>query len=82
MTLDPHAHDVACFARAGHFEPLCALYRQTLGSLWRPRLGEERSLRALLASVRVRCEPVSDDRLLDSVNTPADLVRHGAMRKF
>ncbi len=82
MTLDPHAHDVACFTRAGHFEPLCALYRQTLGSLWRPRLGEERSLRALLASVRVHCEPVSDDGLLDSVNTPADLVRHGAMRKF
>ena len=82
MTLDALAHDAACFTRAGHCEPLCALYRQALGSLWRSRLGEQRSLRALLASVRVHSMPVSDDRVLDSLNSPADLERHAAVRKF
>ncbi len=82
MTLDEGAYDAACFTRAGHLEPLCALYRQTLGLPWRERLREERSLRAMIESVRVRAEAVSDDRWLDSLNTPIDLERHGGLRKF
>ena len=82
MTLDELAYDVGCFTRACHSEPLCALYRQALGALWRPRLAQQRSLRTLLASVRVWSEPVSDGHLLDSLNSPADLERHGAVRKF
>jgi molybdopterin-guanine dinucleotide biosynthesis protein A len=74
--------DVACFTRQGRAEPLFALYRQSLGTRWLGELSLQRSLRTLLGSVRVCSEPVSDERSLDSLNTPEDLQRHRALRKF
>ncbi len=74
--------DVACFTRNGRIEPLFALYRQSLGTLWRARLLANPSLRALIQSTRVETEPVSDVRSLESLNTPDDLERHHAVRKF
>lgn len=82
IELTAAACDVACFTRKNQFEPLFALYRQSLGSRWRSRLGDRSSLRSLLASVRVAHEAVSDEQRLDSLNTVADLQRHRVVRKF
>jgi len=72
--------EVVVFRRAGQLEPLFGLYRASLGVGWRARLGEERSLRALAESARLVTLDVDDPRLLDSLNTPDDLARHGASR--
>jgi molybdopterin-guanine dinucleotide biosynthesis protein A len=65
--------DVCCYQRAGELEPMLAVYRSALGPLWRGRLSTNPSLRSLLKTVRVRALEPSDPRVLDSLNTPADL---------
>lgn len=69
--------DVVVATRDDTVEPLCALYRRTLASQWRPSLDANPSLRALIAGVRhLRVELPA--RALESVNTPEDLLRLGA----
>ncbi|MBS1148678.1 MAG: mobA [Myxococcaceae bacterium] len=65
--------DVTCFEREGELEPLLAIYRASLGALWRPRLGENPSLRSLLADRPVHALAVAEARALDSINTPEQL---------
>lgn len=81
------SEDVVCFTRDLRREPLCALYRSSLGARWRPKLTQQRSLRWLLndQSIRVVDEALSDSEgvLLESLNTPADLQRWSAtVQKF
>ncbi len=72
--------DAVVYERGGRLEPLVGVYRASLGAAWRDRLAADPSLQALVASVRLkRCAP-ADERALDSLNTPEDLVRAGASR--
>ena len=78
--------DAVAFQVGGRVEPLLALYRQTLAGPWGEALRDaEPSLRALLARSSARLLPEDALRAVDpglravvSVNTPEDLVRHGA----
>ncbi len=60
----------------GGAEPLCALYEPAAGAeLARRAAAGERSLRWMLASMRVRLLDPPDPAALASVNTPQDLAR-------
>lgn len=72
--------EVVAYRREGRLEPLFGLYRAALGAGWRARLGEDRSLRAMAESARLVSLDADEPRLLDSLNTPDDLARHGASR--
>jgi molybdopterin-guanine dinucleotide biosynthesis protein A len=72
--------DVVAFERDGRLEPLCALYRASLGAPWRARLPQNPSLQDLMASVRCTAVAAPSPHLLDSLNTPQDLARHGVGR--
>lgn len=65
--------DVTCFLRDGALEPLLAVYRAALGPQWRARLGENQSLRSLLAGQTLRTLEPAQPRSLDSINTPEQL---------
>ena len=69
--------DVVVATRDGSLEPLCALYRRALVTSWRPALDADPSLRALIAQVPHVRVPLPA-AVLESVNTPEDLVRLGA----
>lgn len=78
--------DAVCFQVAGRLEPLLALYRARLAAPWGQALeAGQPSLRALLEGGQARLLPEAALRAVDpslravvSVNTPEDLVRHGA----
>jgi molybdenum cofactor guanylyltransferase len=78
--------DAVCFTVGGRVEPLLALYRRALADAWGEALKtEEPSLRALLSRGRTKLLAEETLRAVDaelrsvvSVNTPEDLVRHGA----
>jgi molybdopterin-guanine dinucleotide biosynthesis protein A len=71
--------DAVVAARGGSMEPLCGLYRSSLGARWRPALVDDPSLRALVASVRFE-QVELDPRALDSLNTPDELA-HAQSRR-
>ncbi len=70
--------EVVVPSRAGRFEPLAALYRSRLGPPWRAQLAGNPSLQRLIEGVPHRAVVLPDAAKLDSLNTPDDLVRHGA----
>ncbi len=67
--------DVVCFRRDNRYEPMVALYRRQLLQTWLPLVVANPSMQRLLQSARVRASEISDDRLLQSINTPDDLER-------
>jgi molybdopterin-guanine dinucleotide biosynthesis protein A len=78
------AVEAVCFEVAGRLEPLLAAYRTALAPAWGEALGEDPSLRQLLARFRSRLLPEAALRAVDpalrslvNVNTPEDLARHG-----
>ncbi|MDP3234561.1 MAG: molybdenum cofactor guanylyltransferase [Myxococcales bacterium] len=68
--------DVVVATRDGSLEPLCALYRRSLVTSWQPALDANPSLRALIVQVAHVCVALPAG-VLESVNTPEDLVRLG-----
>jgi molybdopterin-guanine dinucleotide biosynthesis protein A len=74
-----------CFTVEGRVEPLLAVYRAALASLWGEALKRgEPSLRELLSQARARLLPEEALRVVDAalrslvnVNTPEELRRHG-----
>jgi molybdopterin-guanine dinucleotide biosynthesis protein A len=68
--------DVVVATREGALEPLCALYRRSLATMWRPALEADPSLRALIARAS-HVQVALPARVLQSVNTPEDLLRLG-----
>ncbi len=76
--------DAVCFEVEGRLEPLLAVYRSVLEGPWGEALGEDPSMRQLLARVRARLLPEAALRSVDptlrslaNVNTPEDLLRYG-----
>lgn len=67
---------VVVATRDGELEPLCAMYRASLGALWRGRLVENPSLRALVRGVPHRQVDV-DPASVESINTADELRRFG-----
>lgn len=67
---------VVIASRAGELEPLCAMYQSSLGALWRGRLVENPSLRALVGDVEHRKVEV-DPASVESINTADELQRLG-----
>lgn len=74
--VDGEASRVVVATRGGELEPLCAMYRASLGALWRSRLVENPSLRALVRDVEHRQVEV-DPASVESINTADELRRFG-----
>jgi molybdopterin-guanine dinucleotide biosynthesis protein A len=70
--------EAVCFERGGDLEPLLALYRRSLLWRWAGLLATNPSLRGLLRAARLKVLPTPSGSLLDSLNTPADVLRTGA----
>ncbi len=81
-TLDPLLEpgaDVRCYRVGGYLEPLPGLFRQSLGSRWRPQLTEAPGIQQLVTQVMVAPLDAGPGvaGALQSVNTPGELAALG-----